>query len=225
MKPTRGLSGLRLNNLPKERRSAMASLAALLFLLGTLVAYQRFTADKVPAEQAPTPGTATAGVANPSPTGETALTAHPEPTGETPVAAVPPRQLIRPLAREPKILQNYGWTFSTTYRDFRLHPGIEYEARNGEAVLAAAEGKVLSIENDPAEGTVLTLEHAGGMQTRYAGLGKIMVEANSSVEAGKTIGQVGEPGLAQIQMGTRLGFSVYLNGEPVDPSHYLTGKN
>jgi len=212
LKPTRGLPNSWLSHMPRERRVALGSLAFLVVLLGSLIAYQRFadtTPDAIeplvaPGVQAPT---VPDGVQAPQGQGEVA-------TAQT-AAAAPPQQLARPLAGKHKVIRNYGYMYSGLFGDYRIHPGFDYAATAGESVLAAAAGKVSRIDDDPAEGRYVELDHGNGLVTRYAGLGELKVGLNAAVQAGTVIGQI-SPGEAPY-----LHFEVSLNGSPVDPAPYL----
>lgn len=234
MKPTRSLPSSWFGGLPRERRSALASLVVLLMLLGAIVLYQRFQAPEEPPREVPvpvveppftagaSPGVSSAGTTG-SPASETwqgaeTQTSPPAPAPRLPEA--PPARLAVPLAGRPEILKTYR-SLDEAYGDFRFYTAIAYVVDPGQSVLAAAKGTVEVIETDPAEGTSVVLYHGGQMTTRYTGLGKILVAEGATVEAGSIIGQTGEPGLARTKMGPHLAFEVRLNNEPVDPTTYL----
>ena len=211
MKPTRGLSNSWLSHVPRERRVALGSLALLIVLLGSLILYQRFagtTPDateplaKSPVVKAPI----VPREASPQPAEVAAAEA---------AVAVPPQQLARPLAGKHQTMQGFGYMYSELYGDYRIHPGVDYSAAAGESVLAAAVGKVSQIDDDPAEGRLIELDHGNGLVTRYAGLGEVKVGLNAVVQAGAVIGQISSGEQAHLH------FEVLLNGVPVDPSPYL----
>ncbi|HWI65833.1 MAG TPA: M23 family metallopeptidase [Symbiobacteriaceae bacterium] len=211
MKPTRGLPNAWLTQLPRERRVALGSLAFLVALLGSLILYQRFAAPPSAAEQAPAAPVVQA------PTVPPELTeAVSEAAGKAPAVAAPPTSLSRPLAGRRQTLQGYGMAYSELFGDYRLHAGVDYAAGAGESVLAAATGKVTRIDDDPAEGRRLELDHGNGLVTQYAGLGEIKVGLNATVQAGTVIGQV-----SAADDKPRLHFAVLMNGSPVDPTPYL----
>lgn len=209
LKPIRSLSGS-LGHLPRERKVALGSLALLVVLFGALILYQRFALPPSAAEPLPPPASVKAPTVPPE-IREDATEVS------SPVNAVvqPPQPLTQPLAGKRQVLERYGFGFSELFGDFRLHAGVDYAAAVGESVLAAGPGKVVRIDDDPAEGRVLELDHGNGLVTRYVGLGEMKVGLNASVQAGTVIGQVGAAEK------THLHFEVLLNGSPVDPAPYL----
>lgn len=216
----------------------MGSSAFLVLLLGALVLYQRFggtppMADDFLIEQPAVEGTqqttqqATGAPAAQADGAETQVpvsataTTTTSPKGAAEAAKTEaPKQLLAPLAGNPKVVRPFAFMFSEVYGDFRLHPGIDYQAQKGESVLAAAAGKVIAIETDPAEGKVVVVDHGGGVSTRYGGLGKVLVGINAAVQPGSIIGQVGDPTQVKQTVGTHLHYEVHVNGNPVDPDTF-----
>lgn len=218
MKPTRGLSSSWLSHMPRERRTALLSLGVLLVLLVSLVVYQRLAMQAETELQPEQPTTTT----DSTPAGEAVVdAAPPEMSSETIGPAIQPPtvpELLRPLGGERKVLQPFALAYSERYGDFRLHPGIAYEAAPGEAVLAAAAGTVTEIHDSPLDGTTVVLDHGNGLTTRYAGLGKVLVGENATVQPGHIIAEVGKPGQ---EAESRLYFELTLQGEPIDPAPHF----
>jgi murein DD-endopeptidase MepM/ murein hydrolase activator NlpD len=218
-----GPSSSWLRSISRERRTALISLMCLTVLLGSLLAYRRFTAgSRMPPDAPEAPLAADAGAppaqAGPEAAKEAAQgVAATETT--TPAQPVP---VMQPLSGQRKVLQPYELAFSAEYGEYRLHPGVDYQAELGDSVLAAATGRVIAIEDDPADGTVVTLDHGNGMTTRYAGLGQVLVGRNASVQAGDILALVGKAPPARSSLGTHLHFEVLLKGEAVDPVTYLS---
>lgn len=221
MRPTRGPSGSWLQSMPKERRTALISLIVLLSMLASLMIYQRLAADEEPQ----------VGLEQPGPSGNTGQVAPADGTAQVngsagtdvdePAAAFV-LELVHPLRGERQVLKPYGFGYAEAFGDYRVHPGIDYEADPGEQVVAAAAGKVLSIEEDPHDGRVVTVDHGHGMLTRYAGVGEIVLSLQAVVEPGTVIAYIGEPGPARAEQGSHLHFQVLIEGEPVDPTTYIT---
>jgi murein DD-endopeptidase MepM/ murein hydrolase activator NlpD len=219
LKPTRGLSGT-WQNLPRERRVAMASLALLLALLGSLFAYEKWT-RRPPGEDVQ-PMSEVPPFAQSAPVDQAAAAPTPEPVAEPAAEVVAaPQSLLEPLGKGRAVMQPFGLMHSDVYGDYRLHPGIDYAAKLGESVVAGAAGKVVSLENDPVEGRVIEVDHGGGMTTRYGGLDKVLVTVNTTVQPGTIVGLVGKPTTVKQSMGTHLHFEVLLNGNPQDPTNYF----
>jgi murein DD-endopeptidase MepM/ murein hydrolase activator NlpD len=226
VRPTRKSIGSWLDGIPNERRTALGALVLLLLLLFSLVMYERFTEGR---QMAPQDGqTAPEATAPDGPPGSEAQGQGAAPGGEVsavnpPLVEAPqrPTELLRPLVGTPSVLREFGHAFSLTYNDFRLHPGIDFAARIGQEVKSAATGTVSSIEQDPADGRVIRVVHAGGLETLYAGLGSVRVTEGATVEVGQILGEVGEPGPARVALGTHLHFGLLDGGAPIDPAGFF----
>lgn len=182
-----------------------------LLLMGLFISYQRFQAPVAPEPEAP------AQVAEEQPAAPETAAGQPsdadlatqEAAAADPALAAPER-LSLPLAGAPTLLKPFG-SLDETYGDYRLYTGADLKANPGEPVLAAAEGKVIAIEEDPVQGLTLVLEHGGGLTTRYGALTRTLVAEGDQVEAGAQIGQAS----------SYLIFSVWDEGQPVDPLSLL----
>lgn len=114
-------------------------------------------------------------------------------------------------------------TYNEVMGDWRTHNGLDISAALGTEVMAAADGAVESISNDPVTGTTLTLTHSGGMTTVYGNLDPdtLSVAVGDSVTAGQTLACVGSSTGEQSGQGAFLHFAVTLDGENVNPQDYL----
>ena len=99
----------------------------------------------------------------------------------------------------------------------RMHEGIDIAAPTGTTVRAAAGGRVIIAGSMGGYGTVIVIDHGGGISTTYAHLSAIWV-GGGSVSQGQSIGAVGCTGSCT---GPHLHFEVRINGSPVNPLAYL----
>jgi murein DD-endopeptidase MepM/ murein hydrolase activator NlpD len=79
------------------------------------------------------------------------------------------------------------------------HNGIDFSARGGLSVVAAASGKVLislSSGYNGGYGRYVVIAHSNGTQTLYAHLSANFVSAGDTVEQGQLIGNIGNTGLS-----------------------------
>ena len=122
-----------------------------------------------------------------------------------------PGEVIR-RARKLKIIANYGAGYD----------GVDIAAEAGTAVGAAAAGEVYSVYEDETMGMTVVLIHDAGYSTRYSSLSdEVTVSAGDRVEAGQTIGYVGETALLESGIGDHVHFSVSCNEKTVDPLEFL----
>lgn len=86
------------------------------------------------------------------------------------------------------------------------HHGTDFNAANGDPVLAVADGTIVfagsekerihSPWRDNFYGNFIVIRHANDIHTLYAHLSKILVETDQEVRVGETIGEVGRTGVA-----------------------------
>ena len=112
---------------------------------------------------------------------------------------------------------------NNTLGDWRTHDGMDIRADRGTDILAAADGVVEEIRNDPLWGTTIVLSHADGRQTIYSGLNSaVPVTVGEKVSIRQSIGKLeGVP--AEISDGIHLHFAVRYDGRWIDPMEVLTG--
>lgn len=103
---------------------------------------------------------------------------------------------------------------------FRLsqHNGIDFSARTGDPVFAAADGVVVSASYDDAHGNNIVIEHSKGIRTWYMHMSSLIAKRGEQVVKGQRIGLVGTTGRST---GPHLHYEVHKNGVPIDPTPYL----
>ena len=113
-------------------------------------------------------------------------------------------------------------TYSQTMGDWRTHEGLDIAAEAGAPVSATQAGSVTAVYEDDFLGTVVVVSHSGDLATRYANLAEEPTGAvGDTVDAGQTIGYVGDTALLETAEPAHLHFEVYENGNAVDPLDYL----
>jgi murein DD-endopeptidase MepM/ murein hydrolase activator NlpD len=112
-------------------------------------------------------------------------------------------------------------TYFPTLDQYRMSPAIAVQSEEGAPVVAAVEGEVYSISEDPKTGTTLTMELGNGYQAIYGQLKDLTVAEGDVVTKGTTIGYVAAPTIYYSAEGTNLYFAMKKDGEPVDPILYL----
>jgi len=119
-----------------------------------------------------------------------------------------------------RITMHFGHNRHPFTGQFYIHNGIDISTgRSGDAVLAAANGQVVSINNDPAGyGNYIIIRHRHGYYTRYAHLLSSRVRLGQRVQQGDVIGHIGNTGMST---GPHLHFEVIIGSDVVDPYQYM----
>ena len=109
--------------------------------------------------------------------------------------------------------------YSNTLDEWITHNGIDIKADKTSVVSSAASGTVYAIKNDPRYGLTVIINHDGGYQTVYSNLltAEFVVEGEE-VEAGQTIGTVGNTASFEISDDYHLHFEILKDGEYIDPT-------
>lgn len=151
-------------------------------------------------------------------------TPEPPKAPETPVVVEEPMPeftmpvdgvIVREFAKESLL-------FSQTLDEWVTHLGIDIKADKTAVVKASAKGKVIAIKNDPRYGLTVVIEHTKGFKTVYSNLLTAeYVSVGQSVEAGQTLGTVGNTATFEILDEYHLHFEMLENDENIDPNIYL----
>lgn len=112
-----------------------------------------------------------------------------------------------------EIVAKPRWVFSDYMEEWRYFPGVEIAVNPGTPVTASMSGKVVSVRIDPDLGTVVTLEHLGGMTTEYGRLSGCILGVGDTVKQGEEIARTD---------GTTFYFAAKVNDEAVMVTKYLT---
>ncbi|MAD75546.1 MAG: peptidase M23 [Rheinheimera sp.] len=96
----------------------------------------------------------------------------------------------------------------------RPHNGTDFAVPTGSAVLAAAEGRVIRVEQHPFAGRYVEIQHHGQYKTRYLHLSKALVHPGQQVTRGQRIALSGATGRVT---GAHLHYELHINNRPVDP--------
>lgn len=112
--------------------------------------------------------------------------------------------------------------YNETMGDWRTHSGLDIAADLGTRVLCTANGTVSAIYQDDLMGTVVKIDHGGGLVSQYANLAEVpTVSVGDAVTTGAVIGTVGQTAAAERSQPAHLHFAMYQDGVAVDPAGYL----
>lgn len=101
-----------------------------------------------------------------------------------------------------------------------LHRGVDIGVPNATEIRAMARGRVRFAGTMAGYGSVVWLDHPGGIMTVYGHLSAIHVRTGDAVRGGQAIGLSGRSGNAN---GPHLHFEVWRHGREVDPVPFLGG--
>lgn len=111
---------------------------------------------------------------------------------------------------------------SVTLGDWRTHDGIDIAAAPATPVMAAAQGIVAQVSDDPMFGTTIVIDHPDGCCTIYQSLNEsVNVAVGQSVSEGDVIGSVGQTALAEVALESHLHFAIQRDGDYLDPLKVL----
>ncbi|MBD2778772.1 peptidoglycan DD-metalloendopeptidase family protein [Iningainema tapete] len=129
-----------------------------------------------------------------------------------------------PLAELAKEILPYGWQTNTNTGEVFFHSGIDLLAAKGTPVQAIGAGKVAFAEDLGTYGKLVIINHAGGLQSRYAQLDSIAVSRGQQVNKGDavgTVGTTGKPTSNQPHLHFEVRSSSSLGWVAQDPKNYL----
>ncbi|MBI3518862.1 MAG: peptidoglycan DD-metalloendopeptidase family protein [Bacteroidetes bacterium] len=110
------------------------------------------------------------------------------------------------------VTSEFGW------RKRRPHYGTDIDLETGDTVMAAFDGMVRIAKLNRSYGNVVIIRHKNGLETVYAHLSKILVEAGQTVEAGQQIGLGGNTGHS---FGSHLHFEMRYLGQAMDAEDFI----
>ena len=100
----------------------------------------------------------------------------------------------------------------------RMHKGTDFAASHGTPIYATADGVIYSAGWGQGYGKLVKIQHAFGIETRYAHMSKILVKPGQRVSRGQQIGAMGSTGRST---GTHLHYEVRVGGNAVNPMIYI----
>lgn len=105
-------------------------------------------------------------------------------------------------------------------RDYGAHQGADFTGARGTPVMSGAGAGVARVSRSEKGGNIVTIDHGGGVVTRYMHLDRVDVKDGQRVTGDTVLGSVGTTGRAS---GPHLHYEVIVGGRHVDPTG-LAGK-
>lgn len=140
-------------------------------------------------------------------------------TEETSAPDIAPTSYILPLGTD--IGNDYSMgvpVYNSVMGDWRTHDGVDFNGNYGDGVKSIADGKITSIEDDAVMGSVIIINHGGGVEASYYGVTPSdSIVKGKSVKQGDKIGTIGTiPGEADADY-PHIHLEIRVNGEVCDP--------
>ncbi|MEL6958052.1 MAG: M23 family metallopeptidase [Pseudomonadota bacterium] len=116
------------------------------------------------------------------------------------------------------VRSNFRFTSGFGMRWGRMHNGTDFAAPIGTPIYAPADGVVTFAGWSSGYGRLIKVQHAFGIETRYAHLSRMRVEVGERVSRGELIGDIGNSGRST---GPHLHYEIRVGGRPVNPMIYI----
>lgn len=132
--------------------------------------------------------------------------------------------LLRPSAG--RVSTGYGVRryYNGVFAEDYYHRGLDYAASTGTPVVAPAAGRIglvgTEAEGFRVHGNTVGIDHGQGVLSIMLHLNSITVQEGDMVQAGQTIGTIGNTGAST---GPHLHWGLYVNGVAVDPVPWRNG--
>ena len=120
-----------------------------------------------------------------------------------------------------------SWTVLTSAFGWRIHPitgkesfhnGVDLANVQGTPIYATKSGTVTTATYNGVYGYYVTINHGGGYSSLYGHMTHYVVSNGQKVEQGQLIGYMGSTGWST---GPHLHFTIYYNGNAVNPMNYI----
>lgn len=112
----------------------------------------------------------------------------------------------------------FGWRVDPITGRAALHTGLDFPAKPGTLIHAAAGGVVVTQEFQSEYGNIIEIDHGNDLISRYAHASKVHVKRGDLVKRGQKIAEVGNTGRST---GPHLHFEVLVQGIPQDPQKFI----
>ena len=121
------------------------------------------------------------------------------------------------------ITSPYGMRMHPVYHVMRLHAGTDLGAPCRAPIMDAHDGVVVGAGPASGYGNLITVDHGGGVVTRYAHMFNdgVLVRVGQQVAAGQQIARVGSNGVGTA---CHLHFEVRINGAFTDPAPFMAAR-
>lgn len=99
-----------------------------------------------------------------------------------------------------------------------FHEGVDFPAKSGTPIKAAAGGVVVFSDSRTGYGNMVDIDHGNALVSRYAHASRLLVKVGQVVLKGQKIAEIGSTGRST---GPHLHFEIRHNDIPLNPSRFL----
>lgn len=124
-----------------------------------------------------------------------------------------------PMAYCTMLTSSYGYRVHPITGNYSFHNGVDLAAGQGTPIYATKSGKVTTATYNYAYGYYVVVNHLDGYSSLYGHMTHYTVSEGDYVERGEVIGYVGSTGYST---GPHLHFTIYYNGNTVNPMGYIS---
>ena len=123
-----------------------------------------------------------------------------------------------PVKAAVRYTSGFGYRSDPMGRGQRMHAGQDFAGDYGTPIFATADGTVVFAAWDSGYGRLIRIQHAYGIETRFAHLSQIRVEVGQKVSRGDRIGDMGNSGRST---GTHLHYEIRIGGSAINPMIFI----
>lgn len=130
--------------------------------------------------------------------------------------------LIWPI--DGNVILNYSMdqtVYFATLDQYKYNPALVISGELGEPVLAAADGKVKSLNSDARTGNMIVMDIGNGYELVYGQLQEVRVVEGEKIKQGDVIAYIEEPTKYYTVEGPNLYFQMLKDGNPENPLEYM----
>ncbi len=124
-----------------------------------------------------------------------------------------------PLEYCTMLTSSYGYRVHPITGNYSFHNGVDLAAGSGTPIYATKSGTVTTATYNYAYGYYVVINHLDGFSSLYGHMTHYTVSEGDYVERGEIIGYVGSTGYST---GPHLHFTIYYNGNTVNPMGYIS---
>lgn len=126
------------------------------------------------------------------------------------------KRFVNPLNGNYRISSKFGNRKHPIHGRMAMHKGVDYAAKLGTPIHAAADGIIEYVGNNGGYGKYIRIRHENNYSTCYAHISKFNadIKSGSKVKQGEVIAYVGSTGAAT---GPHLHYEIIHNGKHIDP--------